>query len=44
MIETILNIQPRISAAAGVGKSPDDIVMELASKFEIELPLKLLRE
>lgn len=36
-METILSIQPRISAAAS-GKSPDEIVMEMATQFAEMVP------
>ena len=36
-METILGIQPRISSAAA-GKSPDEIVMEMATQFLEQVP------
>ncbi len=36
-METILSIQPRVSAAAS-GKSPDEIVMEMATQFSTLVP------
>lgn len=36
-METILNIQPRVSSAAS-GKTPDEIVMDMASDFANLLP------
>lgn len=41
IMETILGIQPRISSAAG-GKSPDEIVTEMAEKFLSQVPLALV--
>jgi dynein heavy chain len=37
MIETIVSIQPRATGSA-TGKSPDDLVDEIAEKIENELP------
>ena len=37
IMETILNIQPRVSSAAS-GKSPDEIVMEMATQFASLVP------
>jgi hypothetical protein len=39
-METILSIQPRISAAAS-GKSPDEIVLAMVDQFTSQLPLFL---
>jgi len=36
-METILNIQPRVLAAGG-GKTPDEMVMEMATEFAAQLP------
>ena len=36
-MDTILSIQPRVSAAAS-GKSPDEIVMEMATEFANLVP------
>ena len=36
-METILSIQPRVSVAAS-GKSPDEIVMEMAIQFAAQVP------
>lgn len=37
IMETILSIQPRVSVAAS-GKSPDEIVMEMATAFAEQVP------
>ena len=37
IMDTILSIQPRVSAAAS-GKSPDEIVMEMATEFASLVP------
>jgi dynein heavy chain, axonemal len=37
IMETILSIQPRVSVAAS-GKSPDEIVMEMATQFATLVP------
>jgi len=37
IMETILNIQPRVSSAAS-GKSPDEVVMEMATQFASLVP------
>lgn len=37
IMETILSIQPRVSAAAS-GKTPDEIVMEMATQFATLVP------
>jgi hypothetical protein len=36
-METILSIQPRVVVAAS-GKSPDEIVMEMATQFAAQVP------
>lgn len=36
-METILSIQPRVSAAAS-GKTPDEIVMDMATQFSSMVP------
>jgi hypothetical protein len=36
-METVLSIQPRISVAAS-GKTPDEIVMDMATQFASLLP------
>ena len=36
-METILSIQPRISSAAS-GKTPDEIVMDMATEFASLVP------
>lgn len=41
-METVLSIQPRVSAAAS-GKTPDEIVMDMASAFAEQVP-ELLEE
>ena len=41
-METILSIQPRVSSAAS-GKTPDEIVMEMATDFASQVP-ELLEE
>jgi dynein heavy chain len=38
IMETILSIQPRVSAGGSGGKSPDEIVMQMADEFEEQLP------
>lgn len=43
MIETILSIQPRVSISTEE-KSPDDVVIDLASIFQSQIPEVLLRE
>jgi hypothetical protein len=40
-METILSIQPRISSAAS-GKTPDEIVIEMAEQFMEQVPPLLL--
>ncbi len=37
IMETILSIQPRVSSAAS-GKTPDEIVMEMATQFATLVP------
>jgi dynein heavy chain, axonemal len=37
IMETILSIQPRVLAAAS-GKTPDELVMEMATDFAEQLP------
>lgn len=37
IMETILSIQPRVSAAAS-GKTPDEIVMDMATQFSSMVP------
>ena len=36
-METVLGIQPRVSSAAA-GKSPDEVVMEMATTFLEQVP------
>lgn len=36
-MDTILSIQPRVSAAAS-GKTPDEIVMDMATAFAEQVP------
>jgi hypothetical protein len=36
-METVLSIQPRVSTAAS-GKSPDEIVMDMATQFATLIP------
>ena len=40
-METILAIQPRVSSAAG-GKTPDEIVTEMAEQFMEQVPRLLV--
>ena len=35
MIDIILSVQPRTSSTSGGGKSPDQIIDELATKIEL---------
>ena len=37
IMETVLNIQPRVLAVAS-GKTPDELVMEMATEFATQLP------
>lgn len=37
IMETVLSIQPRVSAAAS-GKTPDEIVMDMATAFAEQVP------
>ena len=41
IMETILSIQPRISSAAS-GKTPDEIVIEMAEQFMEQVPPLLI--
>jgi len=43
LLESVLNLQPRASSS-GSGRSPDEIVKEIAQTIEAELPDKLDRE
>lgn len=43
LMSAILSLQPR-SSGGGSGKTSDDVVIELAQKFEAELPAMLLVE
>ena len=40
LMETVLSLQPRASGK-GAGRSPDEIIGEMAAEFEAELPPKL---
>lgn len=40
-METILSIQPRVSSA-GSGKTPDEIVTEMAQQFMEKVPALLI--
>lgn len=44
MIEIVLSVQPRTEGTGGSGKNPDEIIEDLATKIESELPLPLTRE
>jgi dynein heavy chain len=43
IVETVLNMQPRLVSGTGLGKTPDEVVSELAQEIATGLPAPLTR-